>query len=142
MCFGIILYHLRRNIILNRLKISQKENHQLWEKIVNELLKTKLCADGLYCKYKNFFLNAYWIKSGGVDLTNYVFLTSYPRMKKSFRKSAILELYGCCNFIELIAIVFLLLQIYVCIGSAQMKTSVHWVCTDGKKGFAGLNAYL
>jgi hypothetical protein len=59
MGFGIIIYHLLGNIVLNRLKISQKKNHQLFEKIVNELLKTKLRADGLHCKYRKFFLNAY-----------------------------------------------------------------------------------
>jgi hypothetical protein len=47
MGLGIIIYHLCRKIALNRLKISQKKNHQLFEKIVNELLKTKLRADGL-----------------------------------------------------------------------------------------------
>lgn len=139
MCFGIILYHLRINIVLNRLKTSQKKNHQLFEKIVNELLKTKLCADGLHCKYRNFFLNAYWLKSGWVFLINYVFLTSYLISKDSFLNRlfwgyAVNRVY----YLRKDA----LKGFDVCIGSAQMKKMCALGLQSKKKGCSGLNAYL
>ena len=67
---------------------------------------------------ESFFLNAYWLKSGWVVLINYVFLTSYPRIIKSFLKST--DLRFAVN-----RVCYLrkdaLNGFDVCIGSAQIK---------------------
>ena len=70
-----------------------------------------------------FFLNAYSIKSGLVVLINYIFLTSYFRIIKSFLKSTDLSfaVNRVCYLRKDAFNVF-----YVCIGSAQIK-----------KGFVG-----
>jgi hypothetical protein len=96
----------------------------------------RICND---CKYRKFFLNAYWLKSGWVVLIFFAFLTSYPRIIKSFLKSTDL-----CFAVNRVCYLRkdALNGFDVCIGSAQMKKKCALGLHSKKKGYAGLNAYL